>query len=124
MSTIATMATAARKPLDASLFVQVPAGLGLGIALGMIVPDFAVRLKILSDAFLKLISMIVAPILFCVVVHGIAGAGSRTGPNKRADGVPGSAIVILAATLNAVPSIPAIGLVLVRLRPRGSANNG
>ncbi|TMK17580.1 MAG: C4-dicarboxylate transporter DctA, partial [Alphaproteobacteria bacterium] len=31
--------------------------------------------KILSDAFLKLISMIVAPIVFCVVVHGIAGAG-------------------------------------------------
>jgi aerobic C4-dicarboxylate transport protein len=41
----------------------------------MAVPDFAVGLKILSDAFLKLISMIVAPIVFCVVVHGIAGAG-------------------------------------------------
>ncbi len=47
----------------------------LGIVLGMAVPDFAVSLKILSDAFLKLISMIVAPIVFCVVVHGIAGAG-------------------------------------------------
>ena len=34
-----------------------------------------ISLKILSDAFLKLISMIVAPIVFCVVVHGIAGAG-------------------------------------------------
>ena len=33
--------------------------------------------------------------------------------SKSAHGVPGSAIVILAATLNAVPSIPAIGLVLV-----------
>jgi aerobic C4-dicarboxylate transport protein len=32
-------------------------------------------LKILSDAFLKLITMIVAPIVCCVVVHGIAGAG-------------------------------------------------
>src|SRR5437879_13821032 len=32
-------------------------------------------LKIFSDAFLKLISMIVGPIVFCVVVHGIAGAG-------------------------------------------------
>jgi aerobic C4-dicarboxylate transport protein len=38
-------------------------------------PSFAVELKILSVAFLKLISMIVAPIVFCVVVHGIAGAG-------------------------------------------------
>src|SRR5581483_1137370 len=64
-----------RKPLYSSLFVQVLAGLILGIALGVTVPDFAVSLKILSDAFLKLISMIVAPIVFCVVVHGIAGAG-------------------------------------------------
>ena len=58
-----------------SLFVQVLIALLLGIALGVLVPDFAVQLKILSDAFLKLISMIVAPIVFCVVVHGIAGAG-------------------------------------------------
>jgi aerobic C4-dicarboxylate transport protein len=75
MATITTTAPAARKPLYASLFVQVLAGLILGIVLGMATPDFAVSLKILSDAFLKLISMIVAPIVFCVVVHGIAGAG-------------------------------------------------
>jgi len=43
--------------------------------LGVAAPDFAISLKILSDAFLKLISMIVAPIVFCVVVHGIASAG-------------------------------------------------
>jgi aerobic C4-dicarboxylate transport protein len=58
-----------------SLFVQVLLGLVLGIVLGVWVPHFAVSLKFLSDAFLKLISMIVAPIVFCVVVHGIAGAG-------------------------------------------------
>jgi aerobic C4-dicarboxylate transport protein len=58
-----------------SLFVQVLLGLIFGIVLGVLVPSFAVSLKILSDAFLKLISMIVAPIVFCVVVHGIAGAG-------------------------------------------------
>src|SRR5438105_5725842 len=76
MSTIsATAAPVARKPLYSSLFVQVLVALLLGIVLGMAVPDFAVSLKILSDAFLKLISMIVAPIVFCVVVHGIAGAG-------------------------------------------------
>ncbi|MFX5734409.1 cation:dicarboxylase symporter family transporter, partial [Acinetobacter baumannii] len=57
------------------LFVQVLAALVLGIVLGVAAPDFAIGLKILSDAFLKLISMIVAPIVFCVVVHGIAGAG-------------------------------------------------
>jgi aerobic C4-dicarboxylate transport protein len=77
MTTITTTAAApaARKPLYSSLFVQVLAGLILGIMLGVAAPAFAISLKILSDAFLKLISMIVAPIVFCVVVHGIAGAG-------------------------------------------------
>ena len=75
MATITTAETTARKPLYSSLFLQVVAALLLGIVLGMAVPDFAVSPKIFSDAFLKLISMIVAPIVFCVVVHGIAGAG-------------------------------------------------
>src|SRR5476649_2905556 len=75
MSTIAATAASVRKPLYRSLFVQVLVALLLGIVLGMAVPDFAIGLKIFSDAFLKLISMIVAPIVFCVVVHGIAGAG-------------------------------------------------
>src|SRR5215475_3949356 len=75
MTTITTAAAAPAKPFYSSLFFQVLAALVLGIMLGMAVPDFAISLKILSDAFLKLISMIVAPIVFCVVVHGIAGAG-------------------------------------------------
>src|ERR1700752_4806276 len=76
MATITTTATTpARKPIYTSLFIQVLAALVLGIVLGMATPEFAVSLKIFSDAFLKLISMIVAPIVFCVVVHGIAGAG-------------------------------------------------
>jgi aerobic C4-dicarboxylate transport protein len=75
MSTITAAPAAEPKPLYTSLFVQVLAALVLGIILGVTVPDFAISLKILSDAFLKLISMIVAPIVFCVVVHGIAGAG-------------------------------------------------
>src|SRR3979411_774018 len=68
-------APAARTPIYKSLFAQVVFALILGIVLGMATPEFAQSLKILSDAFLKLISMIVAPIVFCVVVHGIAGAG-------------------------------------------------
>src|SRR4051812_21198853 len=75
MSTIAAAPAAEPKPLCTSLFVQVLAALILGIILGVAAPDFAISLKILSDAFLKLISMIVAPIVFCVVVHGISGAG-------------------------------------------------
>jgi aerobic C4-dicarboxylate transport protein len=74
-TTLAAPAPVARAPLYKSLFVQVLVALLLGIILGVAAPDFAVGLKILSDAFLKLITMIVAPIVFCVVVHGIAGAG-------------------------------------------------
>jgi aerobic C4-dicarboxylate transport protein len=68
-------APAPRSALWKSLFVQVLAALVLGIVLGVATPAFAIELKVLSDAFLKLIGMIVAPIVFCVVVHGIAGAG-------------------------------------------------
>src|SRR5260221_4368598 len=75
MTTITATAPVVRKPLYTSLFVQVLAAPLLGIVLGVAAPDFAVGLKVFSDAFLKLISMIVAPIVFCVVVHGIAGAG-------------------------------------------------
>src|ERR1700738_5689609 len=89
MSTISATAVSAPKPLYQSLFVQVLAALVLGIALGVAVPDFAVELKILSDAFLKLISMIVAPIVFCVVVHGIAGAGDL----KKVGRVGGKALI-------------------------------
>src|SRR5438105_15884081 len=61
-------------PIYKSLFAQVVAALILGILLGVARPDFAVQLKVLSDGFLKLISMIVGPIVFCVVVHVIARA--------------------------------------------------
>jgi aerobic C4-dicarboxylate transport protein len=71
----AAHAPSARVPLYKSLFVQVLAALVLGIVVGMTAPGFAQELKVLSDGFLKLITMIVGPIVFCVVVHGIAGAG-------------------------------------------------
>jgi aerobic C4-dicarboxylate transport protein len=74
-TTIAPPLPAARSPLYKSLFVQVLVALLLGIVIGVLWPDFATGLKVLSDGFLKLITMIVAPIVFCVVVHGIAGAG-------------------------------------------------
>jgi aerobic C4-dicarboxylate transport protein len=76
-------------PFYKSLFVQVVFTLILGIVLGMATPDFAIGLKFFSDAFLKLISMIVAPIVFCVVVHGIAGAGDL----KKVGRVGGKALL-------------------------------
>ncbi|RZL95863.1 MAG: C4-dicarboxylate transporter DctA [Variovorax sp.] len=58
-----------------SLFGQVVIALVLGALAGLLVPDLAVKLKPLGDGFIKLIKMIIPVLVFCVVVHGIAGAG-------------------------------------------------
>lgn len=58
-----------------SLFGQVCVALVLGILIGLYAPAFAVTLKPLGDGFIKLIKMLIPVIVFCVVVHGIAGAG-------------------------------------------------
>ena len=58
-----------------SLFGQVVIALVLGVVLGLAAPDFAAKLKPLGDGFIKLIKMIIPVLVFCVVVHGIAGAG-------------------------------------------------
>jgi len=58
-----------------SLFGQVVLALVVGVLVGLLIPEFAVKLKPLGDAFIKLIKMVIPVIVFCVVVHGIAGAG-------------------------------------------------
>jgi aerobic C4-dicarboxylate transport protein len=54
------------------LWVQVLIAMGLGIALGMADADLAATMQPLGDAFIKAIRMLIAPIIFCSVVHGIA----------------------------------------------------
>ena len=58
-----------------SLFGQVVVALIIGILLGWLYPAVAVALKPLGDGFIKLIKMVIAPLVFGVVVHGIVGAG-------------------------------------------------
>lgn len=58
-----------------SLFGQVLLALVVGVVVGFVWPEFGVKLKPLGDAFIKLIKMIIPVLVFCVVVHGIAGAG-------------------------------------------------
>ncbi|MEW9582251.1 C4-dicarboxylate transporter DctA [Paraburkholderia sp. DGU8] len=58
-----------------SLFGRVVVALVLGIAIGAIYPHFAQSLRPLGDGFLKLIKMVIGPIVFCVVVSGMAHAG-------------------------------------------------
>jgi aerobic C4-dicarboxylate transport protein len=56
-----------------SLYVQVIIAIISGIVLGSIDPSFAVKLKPLGDGFIKLVKMMIAPIIFCTIVNGIAG---------------------------------------------------
>ncbi len=58
-----------------SLFGQVVLALLIGVALGFAMPDLAIKLKPLGDGFIKLVKMLIPVLVFCVVVHGIAGAG-------------------------------------------------
>ena len=61
-----------RGPWYTSLYIQVITAITFGIALGHFYPAYAVQLKPLGDGFIALIRMVIAPIVFCNVVHGIA----------------------------------------------------
>ena len=54
---------------------QIFIGLAIGVAIGALAPDVAVAIKPLADAFLRMIKMIIAPLLFSTLVVGIAGTG-------------------------------------------------
>lgn len=61
-----------KKPLYRHLYVQVLAGVFAGILVGYLFPDAGKALKPLGDGFIKLIKMMIAPVIFCTVAHGIA----------------------------------------------------
>src|SRR4030095_7810220 len=65
-----------RKPFYHHLYFQVLIAIVLAVAVGTYFPNFAISLKPLGDAFIKLIKMVVAPIIFTTVVVGMAGSGS------------------------------------------------
>jgi len=62
-----------KKPFYSNLWVQVLLAVGAAIVFGYFSPTRAIAMKPLGDAFIKLITMIVALIVFCTVVSGIAG---------------------------------------------------
>jgi aerobic C4-dicarboxylate transport protein len=68
-----TAAPAKRNPFYRLLYVQVLAAIALGALLGHFYPEFGVALKPLGDAFIKLVKMIIAPVIFVTVATGIAG---------------------------------------------------
>ncbi len=64
--------TRRRKPWYTVLYIQVLIAIALGIVIGHLYPTFGTSLKPLGDAFISLVKMMIAPVIFCTVVHGIA----------------------------------------------------
>ena len=98
------------------LWVQVLIAMVLGIALGIINPDLATRMQPFGDAFIKAIRMLIAPIIFCTVVHGIAHMADMA----RVGRVALKAIVYFEV-ITTIALI--IGLVMVNLLKPGAGMN-
>src|ERR1700739_2117204 len=64
--------TAKRGPWYTTLYIQVLIAVLVGIAIGHFSPKTGIALKPLGDAFVSLIRMMIAPVIFCVIVQGIA----------------------------------------------------
>src|SRR4030088_2195668 len=57
------------------LYLQVLIAIALGVLIGYFYPDLGKELKPLGDGFIALIKMMIAPVIFCTVVHGISSMG-------------------------------------------------
>lgn len=70
------------KPFWKTLYFWVVVGIVSGVAIGHFFPEFGASLKPLGDGFIKLIKMIIAPVIFCTIVTGIAGMSSLKGVGR------------------------------------------
>ena len=68
-------AAAPRRPWYTVLYIQVLIAIAVGVAVGYFDPQLGVKLKPLGDGFIALIKMMIAPVIFCTIVHGIASMG-------------------------------------------------
>ncbi len=71
----AALPVAPRQPWYKVLYIQVLIAIALGVLLGYVAPETAKSMKWLGDAFIALIKMMIAPVIFCTIVHGIASMG-------------------------------------------------
>ena len=105
-----------RRRLIGQLWFQVLAATAVGILLGHYYPDIAEKTKPLGDLFINLVRMIIGPVIFCSVVHGVAGMNDM----KRVGRVALEALgYFLAITLIAL----IIALVAVNLWRPGAGMN-
>ncbi|SFL23452.1 Sodium:dicarboxylate symporter family protein, partial [Mesorhizobium albiziae] len=107
---------APRKPLYAQLYVQVLAAITLGIALGHFYPEIGESLKPLGDAFIKLVKMIIAPVIFLTVATGIAGMNDL----QKVGRVAGKAMVYFV-TFSTLALI--VGLIVANVVQPGAGLN-
>jgi len=63
------------RQLLGKLYTQVLLAVVLGIVAGSLAPEAAKGMKPLGDGFIKLIKMLIAPLVFCTIVHGVASMG-------------------------------------------------
>ena len=105
-----------KKPFYKVLYVQVLFAIACGVLLGYFEPKLGVDLKPLGDGFIKLVKMIIAPVIFCTVVHGIAGMQDM----KKVGRVGGKALLYfeLVSTLALV-----IGLLVANIAKPGAGFN-
>lgn len=99
-----------------SLYFQVLIAILLGVALGHVYPAFAVDLKPLGDGFIKLIKMMIAPIIFCTIVTGIAGM-----QNTKKVGRVGLKAILYFEVVTTLALI--IGLVVINVLKPGVGMN-
>src|SRR6187402_915441 len=71
MATDTVRSAARRQPWYKILYIQVLIAIALGVLVGRVFPDLGKELKPLGDGFISLIKMMIAPVIFCTVVHGI-----------------------------------------------------
>ena len=89
-----------------SLYFQVLTAIAIGILLGHFYPEIGEQMKPLGDGFVKLIKMIIAPVIFCTVVTGIAGMESM-----KAVGRTGAVALLYFEIVSTIALI--IGLIIV-----------
>ncbi|QIH32518.1 C4-dicarboxylate transporter DctA [Sphingobacterium sp. DR205] len=104
------------KHIFKSLYFQVIVGILVGIFCGAFFPDFAVKLKPLGDAFIKLIKMVIAPLIFSSIVIGIAGM-----QDVKKVGKIGLTSIIYFEVMTTVALI--IGLIFVNVIQPGTGMN-
>jgi aerobic C4-dicarboxylate transport protein len=105
-----------RQPLYKSLYFQVIVAIIIGIAIGHWYPDAGKALKPLGDGFIKLIKMVIAPIIFCTVVSGIAGMQSMKSVGKT-----GGYALLYFEIVSTISLI--IGLIVVNVVQPGAGMN-